>query len=72
MKRLEIGLTEPQFALLREANAHDKTFRSLESFARDALMAGLTQIAARDCSQRAKAVALLIGAASSNTRRGKQ
>jgi len=56
---------------LLEASSHDKKFRSLESFARDCLMDGLTRQAAKDLGQRQRAVAMLVGAANSNARRRK-
>jgi hypothetical protein len=61
VNRFEIGLTEPQFALLREANLHDAKARSLESFARDILLTGLDRVVAQDFGQRKAAVATLVG-----------
>jgi hypothetical protein len=50
--KLEIPLSENEHRYLLEANSHDKKLRSLVSFAKDCLLAGLHQQAAKDLGQR--------------------
>jgi hypothetical protein len=59
--KFEISLSESEHRYLVEASAHDKKFRSIQSFAKDLLMDGLHRVAAQDLGQRKAAVAALVG-----------
>jgi hypothetical protein len=62
--KLELNLTSNEHALLLEANSHDRTHRSLESFAKALLLDGLDRAVSKDLGQRKAAVATLVGTGS--------
>jgi hypothetical protein len=61
--KLELSLTESEHRYLLEANSHDRSFRSLQAFAKDCLLDGLNCQAAEYLgTTRREATAALVAA----------
>jgi hypothetical protein len=70
--KLELNLTEAEHRYLLEAAAHDRSFRSLASFTKDCLIAGLNSVASEYLgTHRREATAALIAAGNAGKTKGK-
>jgi hypothetical protein len=70
--KLELNLSEAEHRYLLEAAAHDRSFRSLQAFAKDCLVHGLNAEAAEYLgTHRREATAALIAAGNATKSKGK-